>query len=263
MTDFLMFTVCAPLASWGEIAVGEMRGSWDRPSRSAILGLLAAGLGLSREERDAHDELDRSLSIAVRADAPGDLIADYHTTQSVAASIVKRRGLGTRAELMAVRPEDRETILSRRTYRANAVSTIAVWQRATATRSLSVLQRALERPGFVPYAGRKANALALPMAPSIESQETMAAAFAARESSMAVRFVEQFRPTGGWGSEIAHDPCEQFASGLSGPLRREVRRDTHPDRSRWQFAERIVEIGFLPRGRGTGSANGTEETNHA
>ena len=30
MTGFLLFTLYAPLASWGEIAVGETRGSWDR-----------------------------------------------------------------------------------------------------------------------------------------------------------------------------------------------------------------------------------------
>jgi CRISPR system Cascade subunit CasD len=252
MTEFLLFTLCAPLASWGEIAVGEARGSWDRPSRSAVLGLLAAGLGLTRDRQDAHDTLDRSLGIAVRADASGESISDYHTTQTVGASLVARGALATRRELMSVPQENRETILSRRTYRANAIATIALWQRAEGHEPLSALRGCLERPAFVPYAGRKANALGLPMAPSVETRDTLAEAFAARESSPAARFLDPLRPAGGWGREVAHDPCEQFASGLAGPIRRELRRDTHPDRSRWQFAERVVEIGYLPENRNSG-----------
>ncbi len=39
----LAFTLYAPLAGLGDLAVGERRGGFDRPGRSAILGLVAAG----------------------------------------------------------------------------------------------------------------------------------------------------------------------------------------------------------------------------
>ena len=42
---FLLFTLYAPMASFGEVAVGERRMSWSRPGRSAILGMVAARLG--------------------------------------------------------------------------------------------------------------------------------------------------------------------------------------------------------------------------
>jgi len=58
MTAFLLASLYAPMASWGEITVGERRTSWDRPSRSAILGLVAAALGIEREDQDGHDALD-------------------------------------------------------------------------------------------------------------------------------------------------------------------------------------------------------------
>ena len=39
MPTYLTFALVAPLGAMGELAVGERRGSWDRPGRSAVLGL--------------------------------------------------------------------------------------------------------------------------------------------------------------------------------------------------------------------------------
>ena len=53
MRDYLVMRLYAPLASWGEIAVGEVRHSANYPSKSALLGLLGAALGVRRDD-DAH-----------------------------------------------------------------------------------------------------------------------------------------------------------------------------------------------------------------
>lgn len=242
MTDFLLFTLYAPLASWGEIAVGEARGSWDRPSRSAVLGLVAAAVGVTRGDQDAHDALDAGYGVAVRLDASGVPLVDYHTAQTVAASVVKKRKPATRAELLAA--GERETILSRRGYRQDALATVALWARTGARWPLGDLALAMRRPAFVPYAGRKANALGLPLSPAIVSTDTLAGAFAHRAPAVPASVADAIRPLGGWGREVAHDACETFDSGLR-PLRRETRRDRAPQRVRWQFAERVVEVGEL------------------
>ena len=57
MARFLTLTFAAPLASFGAIAVGERRPSWDRPGKSAALGLIAGALGLDRSDEDAHRAL--------------------------------------------------------------------------------------------------------------------------------------------------------------------------------------------------------------
>lgn len=251
MTDFLLITLYAPLTSWGDIAVGEYRGSWDRPSRSAVLGLVAAALGLDRADQEAHDALDAGYGVAVRADVPGAPLVDYHTTQTVDAATVRRRRPATRAELLAT--PDRQTILSRRTYRQDALATVALWaRRADARWSLAELRDALRSPRFVLYAGRKANAFGLPLAPSVESAATLAAALARRPSTpgaLPALDTEQRRGAGGSPRdvhlEVSHDPCEGFESGLR-PLRRDVRRDAGAHRARWQFAERVVEVGVMP-----------------
>src|SRR5215469_1393549 len=79
MPEFLTFVLAAPLAAMGEIAVGERRGSWDRPGRSAVLGLIAACLGLAREDEGAHESLETGYGLALRVQNVGPLLPDYHT----------------------------------------------------------------------------------------------------------------------------------------------------------------------------------------
>lgn len=265
MTGFLCFTLYAPVSSWGEIAVGEARGSWDRPSRSALLGLIGAALGITRDEQDAHDALDTGYGVAVRLDAPGTPMVDYHTAQTVSASAVKKRRPLTRAELLA--SGELETILSRRGYRQDALATVALWPRAGARWLLSQLADALRQPAFVLYAGRKANVFGLPLAPVIIEAATLADAFtgfadqrkcAGRQSVAHAEvsgIVEQLRPPDGWGQEVAHDSCVGFASGLV-PLRWETRRDTAAQRRRWHFADRVLEVASLESTGGEARTSG-------
>lgn len=245
MRQFLLATLYAPLASWGDIAVGELRGSWDRPSRSAILGLVAASLGLEREDQGAHDALDFGYGFAVRLDAPGVPLSDYHTAQTISATAMKRRRATTRAQMLAA--NDRETILSRRMYRQDAVATALLWGRAGARWTLEQIADALRKPKYVLYAGRKANALGLPVSPEIVEATTLAEAFGKRPAIPAELEVftrHAFRRALASAPEISHDRCDGFASGLQ-HLRRETRRDAGAHRIRWQFAERTVEVGVI------------------
>lgn len=239
MTEFLLFTLYAPLASWGEIAVGEARGSWDRPSRSAVLGLLAAALGVTRDDQEAHDALGAGYGVAVRLDAPGTMLSDYHTAQTIAAAAVKKSRPTTRAELLA--SGEPETILSRRAYRQDAVATVALWARPEARWTLARLAEALRHPAFVLYAGRKATPFGAPLDPALVEAGSLADALATRPAGVRGLSDGVLRGRRAWGREVSHDPCDGFASGLE-LLRRETRRDVPIHRERWQFAERVVEI---------------------
>lgn len=247
MTDFLLLTLFAPFTSWGDIAVGESRGSWDRPSRSAVLGLVAAALGIERHDQSALDALDAGYGVAVRADVPGVALVDYHTMQTVSGSLVRKRQPATRAELLAM--AERDTVLSQRVYRQDALSTVALWMRKTNARwTLPDLKVALTRPRFVLFAGRKANAFGLPLNPEIVSSSTLAGALHRRAASIdALPALDTADAVSAVSSEqeVSHDPCEGFSSGLR-PLRRDVRRDIQLHRTRWQFGERVVEVGTMP-----------------
>lgn len=247
MTDFLVFTLYAPLSSWGDTAVGEVRSAWDRPSRSAILGIVAAALGLTRDDEAAHAELDAMCGVGVRLALSGVPFTDYHTSQDPTDVAVRRYKPRTRkAALECAEPV---TTLSQRTLRQDALSVIAIWERASARWSLGDLVDALRSPSFVLYAGRKANAIGLPLGPANVSFDTLASALASLPKLP--REVAQLRPAEGWGREVAYDPCETFESGFTltdGHVVR--RRDARPHRIRWQFAERNVHMGVLPMGAG-------------
>ncbi len=79
--DFLVFQLQAPLASWGDTAVGEYRGSYEYPGESALLGLLAAALGIRREEDLTLSGLRQGYGFAVGVQDGGTLLRDYHTAQ--------------------------------------------------------------------------------------------------------------------------------------------------------------------------------------
>jgi CRISPR system Cascade subunit CasD len=245
--NFLLFTIYAPISSWGDIAVGESRGSWDRPSRSAVLGLLGAALGIDRTDQASHDLLNSGYGVAVRGDAAGSTMVDYHTAQTIPASAVKRYKPRTRAQLLEC--GEPQTILSRRVYRQDALATVAIWSRIESRWTLSELGNALQKPRFVLFAGRKANALGAPLDPEIVEASTLAEAFATRAPRP--RGVPEFRSIRGIeaaGREVSHDvisATDGFTSGLE-EYRRDIRRDVPLNRTRWQFAERVVEVGLLP-----------------
>ena len=52
------------------------------PTRSAILGLLGAALGITRENYPQLFELSQQLNIAVQVNHAGEKIVDYHTVQN-------------------------------------------------------------------------------------------------------------------------------------------------------------------------------------
>lgn len=69
-----------PLQSWGTNSHFETRHTDTHPSKSGVIGMIAAGLGY---RRDANDKLNRlnSLNFAVRIDQAGRIVRDYHTAK--------------------------------------------------------------------------------------------------------------------------------------------------------------------------------------
>jgi CRISPR system Cascade subunit CasD len=172
---FLVFRLYGPLASWGEVAVGELRSSAVHPTRSALLGLLAAALGLRRDAEREQGELGRTLRFAVRVESAGVPLRDYHTAQVAAP----RRGRihATREAQLRGRRNELETILSRRDYRCDALYSVAAWHEGDGPlRELDGLARALERPVFPLYLGRKSCPPGLPLSPRVIAAPSAAAA---------------------------------------------------------------------------------------
>lgn len=125
----LLLRLAAPMQSWGTSSRFSRRGTDLVPSKSGIVGLLAAAQG--RRRTDPLEEL-LHLRIAVRTEQPGTVERDFQT---------------------ATRAGDRTPLsLSTRHYLSDAVFLVAV-QSDDAV--LQGLREALRRPHFPLFLGRR------------------------------------------------------------------------------------------------------------
>jgi len=81
MNRYLIFQLQGAMASWGEIAVGDVRHTRALPGRSALLGLLAAALGIRRDDDAALNALNAHYQFIVCAGKLSAWARDYHTVQ--------------------------------------------------------------------------------------------------------------------------------------------------------------------------------------
>ena len=72
----------APMQSWGQRARFVVRDTAAEPTKSGVIGLIAAALGVARDDDAAIAELAR-LRMGVRVDREGTVERDYHTVQNV------------------------------------------------------------------------------------------------------------------------------------------------------------------------------------
>ena len=241
---FLLFTLYEPMGSLGEIAVGERRTGWSRPGRSAVLGLVGAALGFTRDDEDAHRRLEEGLYYAVRTDAPGRPFMDYHTAQTPKAR--KGRTFASRREELG--SGELNTVLSSREWRTDAFFTVALWPRREDGVDLDEVAGALRRPRFILYLGRKSAPLGLPLNPAIVEAETFLDAFQARlandEEAAVLKFTHN---SDGMRPAVAFDAD---APGAPAEARLERRRDAVVNRGRWQFADRLEGVVAPERGDG-------------
>ena len=126
MREYLIFRMYGMMASWGDIAVGEFRPTFDRPSKSAIMGMISAALGIRRDEEKRLRELATGYLMALRIDAPGTLLRDYHTAQVPSSKGRKKMVFPTRKAELSVPKDDLNTVLSSRDYRCDAHYTVCL-----------------------------------------------------------------------------------------------------------------------------------------
>ncbi|WP_243545861.1 type I-E CRISPR-associated protein Cas5/CasD [Pseudodesulfovibrio tunisiensis] len=179
MTRYLVFTLKGPMQSWGtSAAVGEVRSTANHPSRSGVMGLVAAALGIRRSQPDELVRLHQASRLAVRMDRPGDRMVDYHTVQ-VPPGTKKRVYRTRRDELVSMLEQDEKpaTILSRREYLAGAAFTACIWLESDAGHDLDDMREALRHPGLTLYLGRKSCPLGFPLLPEVLEAEDAIAAF--------------------------------------------------------------------------------------
>ena len=235
MSQYLVFQLHGPMASWGVDAPGEVRHSHALPSRSALLGLLAAALGICRDEEARLNAFNQHYAFVLCASKEPRWARDYHTVQ-MPKEVRKVRYFSRREELSD--PELLSALISRRDYYTDAWWMVALTQTADAPYTLEQLRDALQHPVFPLYLGRKSHPLALPLSPLLlngAAPEVLNEAYHQYQDKLKtlnIRLAE-LQPQCWWEGE--HEGLE-----ANKVLRR---RDRTISRQRWTFGERTVNQG--------------------
>lgn len=129
----LLLRLAGPLQSWGASSRFQSRGTRREPTKSGVIGMLAAALGRRRNESVA-DLV--ALNFAVRADQPGTVLRDFQTAYASTAKVV----------------ESRKTGISDRYYLSDAVFVAAIEGDEAFVEQLAT---ALEAPRFPLFLGRR------------------------------------------------------------------------------------------------------------
>lgn len=138
-----------PLQAWGGPVVGDDRPTLAFPTRSGVLGLLAACIGILRSENERLLALASDTRVHIRVDAHGTPLVDDQTIQD------NPKASGTR-----------QTIQSKRGYLCDASFTAVVVPGPGF--SLPTLAAAARTPVFAPFLGRRT---CVPSAPILLAAE--------------------------------------------------------------------------------------------
>jgi len=257
--DYLLFRLYGPLASWGEIAVGETRNSASYPSKSAILGLVGAALGVNRSDSAKQQQLQDGYHLAVEVVSRGNLLRDYHTTQ-VPDSVGKVSYQTRRDELVLGRSR-LGTILSTREYRTDAMALVAVKALSGAPFTLPEIKNHLVKPKFHLYLGRKSCPLAVPLHPHISvGKDSFLEAFMSYKHKPILPMNEKEE---GLSKDDSYwlglnNVREYYWEGESndfstnfdlGNMQSRVRHDQPLSRNRWQFTPRMEHYLYQAGGK--------------
>lgn len=177
MVRHILWTVHGALSAWGGPAPGTIRPTANHPTKSAIVGMVAAAMGVDHDHRERLLYLEQRLGYAVRTDHAGVRIRDHHTAQSAPQKLgVHHR---SRKSELERDPAVLYTIISSRDYLCDAHWTVCLWpkQRDEADDDLERIRASLCEPVFTPYLGRKSCPFSLPMAPQVIASKTLKEAF--------------------------------------------------------------------------------------
>jgi CRISPR-associated protein Cas5/CasD, subtype I-E/ECOLI len=152
MRDYLILKLQGVMQAWGEHTFEGLRPSTNFPTRSALTGLLAACLGIDRNDRQQQQALANSFLYAVRQDETEHSVikmTDYHTVKDA------------REDYVGLKSHD--TIITQREYLLDAAFTVAIWSTEGAEYSLDQLKAAVCQPRYTPFLGRRSCPITRPL----------------------------------------------------------------------------------------------------
>ncbi|WP_340613632.1 type I-E CRISPR-associated protein Cas5/CasD [Xenorhabdus thailandensis] len=162
MVSYLILRLSGPMQFWGQPTFEGMRPTANFPTRSGLLGLLGACLGIRRNDKTALQALSDSVRFAVRCDEHK-LDDDSVKNKSVKVSKITDYHTIKDARVDYVSLKSHDIIQTWREYLCDAHFTVAVWCLPDSHYKLASLVTAVQKPWFTPYLGRRSCPLSHPL----------------------------------------------------------------------------------------------------
>ncbi len=205
MKTFVALKLQGVMQAWGGHTFEDFRHTELIPTRSALLGLLGACLGIDRHDAKRQTELAKSVSIAVRADQRDACtpmrITDFHTV------------LDARKVDGKINPHP---VVSRREYWCDACYTVLLEMLEGAPFDANQLEQALQKPVYTPFLGRRSCPPSRPLYEATLEAADFESAFDLIEPRAGVIYSEQQPADGGTSYRLRDTPLydrkRQFAS---------------------------------------------------
>ncbi|MER7283943.1 type I-E CRISPR-associated protein Cas5/CasD [Dactylosporangium sp. NPDC000244] len=143
-----MLRLAGPIQSWGGQSQFNRRDTQPEPTKSGVLGLLAAAHGLRRQDPI---EVLLSLTFGVRTDRPGTMLRDYHTVSTLDGTPLPSAQVNAKGTQKRTSPP-KYTHLTTRYYLQDAVFVAAVSGPRPLLETLTI---AIRNPAFPLSLGRR------------------------------------------------------------------------------------------------------------
>jgi CRISPR system Cascade subunit CasD len=180
MNNYLVLKLQGAMQAWGTHTYEDYRPTNLFPTRSGIVGLIGACMGIDRDDIQAREELSAGLVMAVRSDDQHGLrphiITDYHT-------VLDARKVNGQAR--------KDAILSSREYLCDAQYTLALMVKKNSSVSLENLIQAVKKPQYTPFLGRKSCPLMRPLFEAEVEADSLPAALAVVEPGQGTVYCEE------------------------------------------------------------------------
>lgn len=147
--ESLVLRLAGPVQSWGGTSQFNRRETVSEPTKSGIVGLLAAAQG--RRRQDPIEDL-LELQLGVRTDEPGSVLRDYHTVSDFRGRPLLSASVSAKGAQKPTAPA-KHTHVTERFYLQDAIFIAAVHGPGTV---LQTLRQALLHPAFPLALGRRA-----------------------------------------------------------------------------------------------------------
>ena len=145
----LLLRLAAPLQSWGIDSKYDTRRTGREPSKSGVIGLLAAALGLHRDQDEAIGALVSALRFGVRVEQEGTLLRDFQM----------------------VHKDGKTSYVTHRYYLSDAVFLVGL---ESGDRDLLArLSEALAKPVFPLFLGRRSCPPSLPLSLGVRETDLL------------------------------------------------------------------------------------------